>query len=53
MGKARSKSGKVIVVGNYLPAGNMIGSYAANVLPPKNGKITLPQKGERLKKLIY
>ena len=47
VGKAKSKSGKTIVVGNYLPAGNMMGENAANVFPTKDGKITLPEKGEQ------
>ncbi|XP_022245733.1 Golgi-associated plant pathogenesis-related protein 1-like, partial [Limulus polyphemus] len=33
--QARSKTNKIIVVANYNPAGNMVGSFAANVPPPK------------------
>ncbi|CAH1785821.1 unnamed protein product [Owenia fusiformis] len=35
VGKAKSDSGKVIVVCNYKPAGNMAGSFSANCPPPK------------------
>lgn len=35
IGKARSASGKVIVVANYYPPGNFVGQYAENVMPPK------------------
>lgn len=41
--KAMTKDGKLIVVGHYAPAGNYVGEWAENVLPPKSGtKVQLP-----------
>ncbi|XP_071948909.1 Golgi-associated plant pathogenesis-related protein 1-like, partial [Antedon mediterranea] len=38
VGKAITKSGKVLAVANYRPAGNMIGKFRENVLPLKKSR---------------
>ncbi|KAJ3665531.1 hypothetical protein Zmor_001023 [Zophobas morio] len=42
VGKARSRSGKIVVVAHYAPAGNISGAYLENVLPPSAEYFTLP-----------
>ncbi|PAA50171.1 hypothetical protein BOX15_Mlig027945g1 [Macrostomum lignano] len=42
-GRAVSKSGRVYVVSRYRPAGNYMGEFGKNVLPPADGKIVLPE----------
>ena len=45
VGKAQTKDGKWLVVANYYPAGNFVGRYKENVLPPVSGKVEVPDTG--------
>lgn len=42
VGKARSRSGKLVVVAHYSPPGNVNGSYMKNVHPPVEDFPRLP-----------
>nr|CAI5823608.1 unnamed protein product [Callosobruchus analis]CAI5847849.1 unnamed protein product [Callosobruchus analis] len=42
VGKARSRSGKIVVVAHYAPPGNQSGGYLTNVLPPVEDFPRLP-----------
>ncbi|XP_056633701.1 uncharacterized protein LOC130899229 [Diorhabda carinulata] len=42
VGKARGRSGKLVVVAHYLPHGNVSGAYLENVLPPCEDYPRLP-----------
>lgn len=44
VGKAKTKDGAIIVVCNYFPAGNVVGSYRENVSPAGDGRIRIPVK---------
>ncbi|XP_003726109.2 uncharacterized protein LOC100892542 [Strongylocentrotus purpuratus] len=50
IGKAVTKDGKVIIVGNYKPPGNMSGNFPENVFPPLAEKIEKKKKKEEKKK---
>lgn len=49
-GKAKSSDGKCIVVGSYRPAGNMVGSFVANVPPRLDGKVPTKEELTKSKK---
>uniref|UniRef100_A0A6P7FKG2 Cysteine-rich venom protein kaouthin-2-like n=1 Tax=Diabrotica virgifera virgifera TaxID=50390 RepID=A0A6P7FKG2_DIAVI len=42
VGKARGRSGKLVVVAHYMPPGNVSGAYMINVLPPCEDYPRLP-----------
>ncbi|XP_016844669.1 uncharacterized protein LOC100119359 isoform X1 [Nasonia vitripennis] len=48
VGMARNRNGEVYVVANYNPPGNFLGSFAENVLPPRDASSTSssPQPGK-------
>ena len=41
IGRAQSRDGKWFVVANFFPAGNYIGRNAENVLPSRDGKVSV------------
>ncbi|XP_022099176.1 uncharacterized protein LOC110983865 isoform X2 [Acanthaster planci] len=49
IGKAISKDGKVLVVGQYRPPGNMVGRYEENVFPRADGYRPTPSTAQTSK----
>ena len=47
IGKAVAANGKVFMVANYRPAGNMMSRYADNVFPPKTTMSKEDKKKEK------
>ena len=51
-GLATAKSGKMYVVGQYRPPANYMNQWHKNVLPTKDGKITVPSE-EKISELNF
>ena len=44
-GRSQASDGTVYVVGQYSPAGNYVGQWPNNVLPPDGGRVDLLDEG--------